>query len=93
MRGDVAQQPQGIGLAAALATFPGEAQDARRCGVRLLESVAEPAGLAQMPDDERMEGDYPRGLEFRAALTHQCEALRNTLRQRVHVAQLRCDPG
>ena len=40
VRGDVAQEPQGIGLAAALTTFPGEAQAPRRCAVRLLEASA-----------------------------------------------------
>ena len=93
MRGDVAQETKGICLAATLATFTGEAQDPSRRDVRILESVGEPAGLAQMCDRKRMERDHPRGLEIRAGLPHQCEAFRNTLRQREYIAQLSCDGG
>ena len=67
--------------------------DARRRGVRLLEAIGEPAGIAQVRHGERMEECHPSGLKICAGLTHQCEALGNALRQRVHVAQLSANVG
>src|SRR5712691_6385597 len=85
--GDLAEEPEGPRLVAALTALPGKAQGSPGEFESVLEPVREDVRFAQIPQEERLDNSVSHGLTGAQRVLQQRDALSNPPRERVGVAQ------
>ena len=87
MRGDLAEEPEGPRLVAALTALAGKGQGSPGDFESVLELVGEDIRLAQIHQEGRLDNSVSQGLNVAQRVLQQRDALSNPPRERVGVAQ------